>query len=214
MMESHHSLDEIFKTRRSVRSYRKDPLRPGDLQLILNAAFLSPSGAAKQGIQLVAVIDPSLKVQIRAVCEKGEQEWVMQQYESVKNTILNLPQFSFTKEFLTDAPVLIIVSTRLSDPNVPYAIESCWMMITYLVLKITEYGYGTLTYTPSLCLSADRIRLNDLIRLPHSEAIQAILPIGFPAPQPQNPQSTVPLSPPSEGKIHYNYYGISQPPPD
>ena len=87
-MQTTPSLDEIFKTRRSVRAYRKDPLRPGDLQAILNAVFLSPSGAAKQGIQLIAVTDPALKIQIRAVCEQGEQEWVMQQDESVKNTIL------------------------------------------------------------------------------------------------------------------------------
>jgi nitroreductase len=173
-------LSIIMKNRRSIRKYLKDKIVPEEiLQKITDAAFYAPSAANMHGFEIVVVTDQDLKKQIRKICEKGEQSWVFAQPEDVKKSILSLPNFSFQKAFLEEAPILLIISTNSNDPNIPYAVESCWLSIGYILLEIENNGLGSLTYTPSICLTDKRNKLNKVVNLPDSEYIQAILPIGF-----------------------------------
>lgn len=173
-------ISTLMKHRRSVRKYLKDKLVAEEiLQKITNAAFYAPSAANMHGFEIVVVTDQDLKKKIREVCEKGERSWVFGQQEDVKESILSLPNFSFQKTFLEEAPILLIVSTDPNNPNMPYAVESCWLSIAYMLLEIENHGLGSLTYTPSICLTDKKDELNKIVNLPESEHIQAILPIGY-----------------------------------
>lgn len=173
-------LTKLMKRRRSIRKYLKDKMVPEDiLQKITNAAFYAPSAANMHGFEIVVVVNQDLKKKIREICEKGEQSWVFAQPENVKESILSLPNFSFQKSFLEEAPILLIVSTDQNNPKIPYAVESCWLSIAYMLLEIENNELGSLTYTPSICLTDKRDELNKIVNLPDSEYIQAILPIGY-----------------------------------
>ena len=49
---------KVLRERRSVRSYRKEQIKPEELDAILEAALWSPSGMGRQPAVMVAVQDP------------------------------------------------------------------------------------------------------------------------------------------------------------
>jgi len=141
------------------------------------------------------------KKRIQEACEQGEKDWVFSRPKAVKDTIPRLPGFSFQKKFLTEAPVLLIVSTDPNNSNIPYAIESCWIAIAYMLLEIENSGLGTLTYTPSICLTDRKMELNQVLNLPKEEYVQTILPIGHYTEKPELVEVSF------KQKVHYNRYG-------
>ncbi|MHA2298256.1 MAG: nitroreductase family protein [Candidatus Hodarchaeales archaeon] len=194
------NLLSLMKDRRSIRNYTFEPVRKEAIERIISAAYRAPSAARVQGYQIIVVDDPVQKEKIREVCEQGEKNWVFSRPEEIKNTILRLPGFSFQKKFLTEAPVLLVISTAPNKPDIPYAIESCWIAIAYMLLEIENNELGSLTYTPSICLTDQRRRLNDLLDLPGEQVIQAILPIGHYTKTPER------MAVDFKYKIHHNRY--------
>ena len=173
-------LHDLMKNRRSIREFVGDrSIEDEILKCVIEAPFLAPSAANIKGFNLLIVDEPELKQKIRDLCEKGEYNWVFSQHAEIKESILSLPNYSFQKAFLTDAPVLIVVSTNPENPNVPYATESCWLAIAYMLLEIENSGLGSLTYTPSLIQTKKRNELNKILNLSKEEIIQTIVPVGY-----------------------------------
>lgn len=195
------NLQSLMKDRRSIRNYIDKPLPIEAIDRIISAAYFAPSAARMQGYQIIVVDEPLQKEKIQEVCEHGEKAWVFSRPKAVKDTILHLPGFSFQKKFLTEAPVLLTVSTDLNNPNIPYAIESCWIAIAYMLLEIENSGLGTLIYTPSICLTDRRMELNHILNLPKEEYVQTILPIGYYIEKPERVEVSFKL------KVHHNQYG-------
>ncbi|KUK37664.1 MAG: Nitroreductase, partial [Thermodesulfobacterium commune] len=52
---------EVIKNRRSIRSFKKDPIPEKDLRLILEAATWAPSAGNLQPWHFVVVRDPEIK---------------------------------------------------------------------------------------------------------------------------------------------------------
>jgi nitroreductase len=65
---------EVLRTRRSIRSYRPDPVPQDALDRVLEAVRISPSGSNRQPWKFILVKDPSLKEKLAAAC--GNQEFV------------------------------------------------------------------------------------------------------------------------------------------
>jgi len=173
-------LHDLMKNRRSIREFIGDrSIEDKILKRVIDAPFLAPSAANIKGFNLLIVDEPDLKQKIRDLCEKGEYNWVFSQPTEIKESILSLPNYSFQKDFLTDAPILIIVSTDPENPNVPYAVESCWLAIAYMLLEIENSELGSLTYTPSLIQTEKRNELNKILNLSKEEIIQTIVPVGY-----------------------------------
>jgi hypothetical protein len=59
-------LMQAIKERRSVRHYKPDPVKPEDLQSVLEAARMAPSWANTQTWRLIVVKDKGLKAQLSA----------------------------------------------------------------------------------------------------------------------------------------------------
>ncbi|GAB4313393.1 MAG: nitroreductase family protein [Promethearchaeota archaeon] len=189
--------------RRSVRQFKDAPVPKELVDRVVAAAFHAPSGAGRWGFNVVVVDDPRLKARLRGVCESGEKDWLEGQPARVKERVLALPNFKFEKEFLTEAPVLLVFSTDPDDPETPYAVESCWLAVGFSVLAAEELGLGTLTYTPGVLQTPRAEVLGHLLALPASERVQVILPLGYPAARPP-PRSRVK----TWGKVHHNARGI------
>ncbi len=196
-----NDLNSLMKNRRSIRTFTNEQIPVDVTYKVISAAYFAPSAARRYGFQIVVVEDSLLKDQIKTVCEQGERTWVHSRPNEVKDSILQLPGFSFQKNFLTDAPVLLIITTNPNIPTIPYPIESCWLAIAYVILEIENSGLGTLTYTPSICLTNRRLELNEVLKIPKDEHIQVILPLGYYGAKPEHKEVHF------ERKIHHNTYG-------
>ena len=196
-------LQSLMRERRSIRNFKETPVSRETIERIISAAYFAPTAARRQGFHIIVVDDLQKKEDIREICEQGERTWVYSRPKTVKDSILNLPDFSFKKTFLTTAPLLLVISTDPNNPQLPYAIESCWLTIGYILLEVENSGLGTLTYTPSICFTDRRLDLNQVLNLPDEEYIQTILPIGRYTNKPEH------MDLPPDKKAHYNCYGIS-----
>ena len=59
---------EVIKTRRSVRSYKQDPIPEDILKKVLNAARIAPSGSNRQPWYFIIIKDPERKKNGRIMC--------------------------------------------------------------------------------------------------------------------------------------------------
>ncbi len=194
-------LNSLMKNRRSIRTFTNEPIPVDVTNKVISAAYFAPSAARRYGFQIIVVEDSILKDQIKTVCEQGERTWVHSRPNAVKDSILQLPGFSFQKSFLSEATILLIISTNPNNPKIPYPIESCWLAIAYMILEIENSGLGTLTYTPSICLTNRRLELNKVLEIPQDEHIQVILPVGYYSEKPEHEETHI------ERNVHNNTYG-------
>ncbi len=163
----------LASKRRSIRRYRRDSINIGDVLYAIKAALQAPSGANMQPWRFVVVVDPKMKVRLREVCE----EWEKRFHESPTlpawfREWLRRRGITWRKDFLTDAPVLVAVAAY---KKAPYARESTWLAIGYLLLALEERGLASLTYTPP-----NPRRVAAILGIPEDYTLETIIPVGLP----------------------------------
>lgn len=188
-------LIKLMKDRRSIRRYKSEPIPLQEVYRILEAGRYAPSGANLQPWVYIVVTEKEVKKKIREECEKVERRFHREAHERFK-AWLREQGITPEKNFLTEAPVLVVVAAYT---KAPYWLESTWISIAYILLSVQSQGLGTLTYTPS-----ETAFLNDILDLPSDYRPVAILPIGYPAEKPSlNMRPRKPL----EQTVYLNRYG-------
>lgn len=168
---------QLMKNRRSIRKYSKDIIPLEEICQILEAARYAPSGANMQPWIYILVTDSKLKEKIRKEAEKIERKFHEKAPEQLKKWFRE-QKITSEKNFLTDAPVLIVVAGLTKTP---YWLQSTWISIAYVLLSAESQNLGTLTYTPS-----EMNFLNKLLNIPNEYRPIAILPIGNAAEKPSH----------------------------
>ena len=186
---------KLARRRRSIRRYKSTPINLDKVLYAIMAALEAPSGANRQPWRFIVVDDPELKARIRSECERWEKRF----HESP-----HLPAWfrewassrgiTWRKEFLTDAPYLIAVA---SYRKAPYARESTWLAIGYLLLALEEAGLASLTYTPTNPRAVARI-----LGIPEDYTLETIIPVGEPA-EDKRKEPRLSLS----EAVYYNLWG-------
>ena len=72
---------DVIKTRRSIRSFKKDPIPEESLARVLNAARLAPSGSNRQFWRFYIVELEAVKRKIAENC--GKQMWIAEAPASI-----------------------------------------------------------------------------------------------------------------------------------
>lgn len=73
---------DVVRTRRMVRSYRADPVDPGALDRMLDAARRGPSAGYAQGLHFVVLTDAADRLRLAELCDEpryvagGFEPWV------------------------------------------------------------------------------------------------------------------------------------------
>ncbi len=80
-------------------------------------------------------------------------------------------KITWKKTFLTNASYLILV---FSDMECPYAIQSIWLSIGYLLLGLEEKKLSSLTYTPP-----SLAKLRNILGIDKRYSLQTIIPVGY-----------------------------------
>ena len=181
-LEISRSLGSIYEKRRTVRNFSQT--KP-DEEIILNAidaARFSPSGANKQPWSFCLIKADEIKKEIRQLSEKEERKFYYENPNEKWVKDLKHLHTNDTKEFLTDAPYLIVIFYRNSEILESgerscnyYAKESVGIATGMLISALHLCGLSTLTYTPS------RMQfLSTLLNRPKEERAFMLLATGLP----------------------------------
>lgn len=162
---------ELAKRRKTVRKFRKERPPIEKLLRALEAAKEAPSGMNAQPWYFIIVESSEMKKRIREICEGGERKF----YEKMRGKLgdwLQEKGFTWKKPFLSEAPYLVLV---FADVRAPFAVQSTWLAVGYLLLALEEEELGTVTYTPP-----NPKEIEEFVNCPKHYKLQTILPIGYP----------------------------------
>jgi len=160
----------LAERRKTARSLTEKRVNIEDIKLALRAGAQAPSGANYQPWRFQLITDSAVKKKIRAASEEGEKDF----YDRVSGDWadwLDSKSINWCKPFLEEAPVIVTV---LSLRKAPYATESTWLAIGYILLALEELKLSTVTYTPS-----NPQKVAQVLRSPSKYKLEAILPVGY-----------------------------------
>jgi nitroreductase len=176
---------DVFKTRRSVRKFKPDPVPETDLRRILDAARLAPTSGNQQPWKFLVVRDPAKIAALKNACIEralgrvdpnkplsGDEK--KQRETRIRNAF----------DGYLSAPVHIVV---LTDNQSTYPDYNHWdgpMAAGYLMLAARALGYGTVFITDSV---PDEIT-KQVLNIPDRYTRVCLTPLGVPVEWPQPPK--------------------------
>ena len=175
------AFEELLRRRRSVRTFSRRPVSAAVLEAVIRTAALAPSGANKQPWKFVLVDDPGLKHEIRLAAEAEERENYQHRMSAEWLRDLEPLGTDWHKEFLDDAPALIVVFKErhgVRDGRLEkhyYVEESVGIACGFLIVALHQAGLACLTHTPSPMSFLTRI-----LRRPSHEVPFLLMPVGYP----------------------------------
>lgn len=147
-------LTEAIKTRRSVRAFKKEDVPAPVIEKILECGNLAPSAGNLQPRDFVVVRDPKTKKR--------------------------LAEAAFDQEFVTEAPVVIVVcaNTDRSEPygkrgETLYCIQDATAAIQNMLLAVHAEGLGACWVG-----AFDESQASRILELPSSVRPIALIPVG------------------------------------
>lgn len=148
---------EVIETRKSVRSFREDPIPEDVLVKMIEAARLSPSARNKQCWRFVFVDDPNKKKQL-----------------AFKSGIIGKINF-----FINKAPLIVVAcaypgkSVRLNDKDY-YLVDTA---IAFQQMMLTAWNFGV----GSCWLAAfSEKHVRKILEIPPDVNIVGLSPFGYP----------------------------------
>ena len=182
MQERAEAFYQTMKRRRTVRDFSSEPIPQDIIEHALLTAGTAPNGANMQPWHFVVVQNKELQKQIRVEAEKVEKEFYDHKAPDYWLDALEPLGTDANKEYLEDAPCLIVIFTQkhtiLPDQSIKkhyYINESVGIATGMLITAIHNAGLVSLTHTPKPMLF-----LRDLLERPKHETPFLILAVGYP----------------------------------
>jgi nitroreductase len=182
---------KVIQDRRSIRSYTAEPISDHDLDLILEAARLAPSGENAQPWRFVVVKDEPTRKKIGALAGGGSNrrftaEYVTQQMqarfadlqdEAKKKAAFEKLTSGQVSAFAADAPVIIVVCGKKDVWDTPYDTSAA---MENMLLMVTGLGLGACWVIAPCIDIRDEQRLKALLEIPEEFKAVSIISIGHP----------------------------------
>ena len=163
---------EVIRTRRSIRSYKPDPVPDEVLMRVLEAARIAPSGSNRQPWKFIIVKDENLRRRVAQACHN--------------------------QMFIAEAPIVIVACGYNIRWNRGGYMGDLSMLIdvsiafTHLILAARAEGLGTCWIG-----AFDNEEVKNLLNIPKEVNVVAITPLGYPKdeefrePRPRKPISEI-----------------------
>lgn len=154
-MSKEMEFSEVIRTRRSIRSYKMDPVPDEALNRVLDAARVAPSGSNRQPWKFIVVKDGGLKGQLVPAC--GNQR------------------------FIAEAPIAVVAcGYDIHYNRGGYMGEISMIMdvsiaFTHLVLAARAEGLGTCWIG---AFNNDEVK--KILNIPEDVNVVAVTPMGYP----------------------------------
>ncbi len=152
------NFNELVQTRRSVRKFTEEELTPEQLQTILRAGLMSPTGKTVRGWHFIVVDDKEMLRQL-SVCKSAGAGFVAE----APVAVVVLYDTSLSDVWIEDAS---IASVTMQYQAADLGLGSCWAQI-----RLRTHADGTL---------ADDV-LRELLGYPENLTALSIIAFGHPA---------------------------------
>lgn len=195
-------LYEVMRTTAATRQFTDDALPDEALETILDNARFAPSGGNRQGVRIIVIRDRATRERLvdlsatgarryAAQAARGEAPWntVVATEAGVDEIAATVPPAGLTQPLL-DAAVVLVVAVDLSvvasmdqdlDRIGVISGASVYPMVWNILLAARNEGFGG---TITTMLAAEEVAVAELLGLPPSYAVAAVLPLGRPVRQP------------------------------
>ncbi len=176
---------EVLRTRRTVRSYRAEPVDRQDLQELVEAAILAPNGMNLQPWAFNVITNRAVMAKVNAIVVQILRGPEVQAILGERTRgIVNAPGY----DVFYGAPALIVVS---ADQAVPGAPVDCQLATENLLLAAHAKGLGA-CYMGFLLFSAGVPEAQALLRIPEGFRMVAGVIVGHPDVRPDGPPQRSP----------------------
>jgi nitroreductase len=147
--------EQVVKTRRSVRSYRSQPVPDDVLERVLSAARMAPSANNIQPWHFVVVKDAKLREEVARNC--------------------------FDQTFIAEAPVVIVCCGRKYPDRYSWISDNLYLVdvaiaTDHLTLAARNEGLGTCWIG-----ALDQKSLRKILNVPSGHDIIMVTPLGYPS---------------------------------
>jgi nitroreductase len=180
---------ETILNRRSVRSYKPQPIPADILKTIIGAANQAPSGMNTQPWRFVVVEDKALKRKLVETAVPNSKKYleplkdvnparhasIMKRYEELEDPVYY------------SAPAIIFVIGSGT-----YASDSCPLACSNLMLAALSFGLGS-CWVKLGSLVADNPEIVSALELKEGESIFGPILVGYPTEQPKAPPKKEPV---------------------
>lgn len=165
---------DVVRTRRSVRSYRADPVDDELIRQVLQAGMAAPSAGNRQPWEFIVIReDRALKEAIANVTYRGNS-FITGEHQT----------------WLTQAPVLIVICANVQRSAARYGWEHAYKIVLQDIAAAVE---NMLLAATALGLAScwvagfDQVALAALLNVPELVPPIAILPLGYATAMPTPP---------------------------
>lgn len=191
-------LYDVMRTTGAVRKFTGDPLPDDVLERILDNARFAPSGGNRQGAHVIVVRDQATREALAELSATGARRYAAQlasgespwnPLHPPKATTAEIAATDVASQFtapLHDAAAVLVVCADLEvvaamDQNLDrigvISGASVYPLVWNILLAARNEGYGG---TITTMVVAEEPRVRDLLGVPESYAIAAVLPLGKP----------------------------------
>ncbi|MGB7871134.1 MAG: nitroreductase family protein [Mycobacterium sp.] len=191
-------LYDVMRTTGAVRNFTGDPLPDDVLERILDNARFAPSGGNRQGAHVIVVRDQATREALAELSATGARRYAAQlasgespwnPLHPPKATTAEIAATDVPSQFtapLHDAAAVLVVCVDLEvvaalDQNLDrigvISGASIYPLVWNILLAARNEGYGG---TITTMVVAEEPRVRDLLRVPETYAIAAVLPLGKP----------------------------------
>lgn len=177
------SVFECIHQRRSVRTFRPDPVPDEHIQKILNAARMAPTSGNQQPWKFLVVRNQK-KLQ---VLKKASLQRFLDYYkkssmsaEKIKEQKKGL-ESHYEKIFKAPVFIVVLVDTQSKHPD--YNKHDGPLAVANLMLAARALGYGTCYFTDSITEEITR----QVLQIPKRYQRICITPVGVPEEWPETP---------------------------
>jgi nitroreductase len=191
-------LYDVMRTTFAVREFTDDPLPDSVLYRILDNARFAPSGGNRQGTHVTVVRDATLRQRLAelnipgarryfAQLVAGEKPWCSTEPSEVSAETIagtEAPDL-FTAPF-QQAPLVLVISVDLTcvaatdqqlDRVGVVSGASVYPLVWNILLAARNEGYGGTLTTMAV---PEEVRIRDLLGVPSTHAVAALVPLGKP----------------------------------
>ena len=162
-------LDEIIKSRYSVRNYSDKPVEKETFDRIIEAGMLAPTAKNTQAQRIYILCSPEAVAKIRSVCRSAYNAPAVMCFTAKRDEVFRNP----------------------FEDNFNSGHQDCSIVATHMMLKAYELGLGTVWVN-----HFPRQQVRELFEIPEDEEIVLLMPIGYPAaesvPSPRHSESKKP----------------------
>jgi nitroreductase len=207
MSETYNLIDATFKViqdRRSIRDFTAEPVSVQDLDMILEAARLAPSGENAQPWRFIVVKEVAVRNMLGAlagggsgrrftaefVTKKMQERFANLQDEEKKKAAFQKLTSGQVSAFLATAPVNLVVCGKKDVWDLPYDTSAA---IENMLLMITALGLGACWVIAPCIDIRDEERIKELLGVPEDLKVVSILSIGHPT-RPHRPRPRLPIN--------------------